>query len=301
MTTHANPDFDAICSELAIAEYLKMQKKKVFIVHEKPLAAMHRSLPGHRQVKVRRQPFDYDLAIVLDCAEQGRIGEVAGILSNKKPMINIDHHLTAVSFGQVNIIDPCASSTAEVIFEMFKSWKVRITRRIAEYLYLGILTDTGSFRYQNTTPRTHRIVAELLGFGFSPASFYRMAYEDLDAEGFQLIQRTIRAARYFKNGKIVFLDLSRKVLDGVNGRFDLKDKLFYVFRLMRDVEVIVIFSAISSKITRINFRSTKAVNVAAIAKIFGGGGHKAASGCMLDQNIAQAQRRVLAEISRKGI
>jgi len=300
IATHINPDFDAICSELAMAEYLKIQKKKFIIVNEKTLAPMYRILHGYQQVKTLPTSFgDYDLAIILDCGDMGRIGAVQKILLKGTPILNIDHHFTNVRFGSVNCIDPNASSTAEVLFEIFKAWKVKLTKKMAEYLYVGILTDTGSFRYQNTTARTHQIASELLKFGISPSSFYRIAYEDLDLEGFKLLSNTIHRAQYFARGTIICLRIPRKVLTQIGEKFDLKDKLFYVFRMMKNVKIIVLFTEISSKKTRVNFRSTGLTNVAAIAKVFGGGGHKAASGCSVDMNLKQAQTIVLKEALKK--
>jgi phosphoesterase RecJ-like protein len=291
-----------VCSELAMAEYLKQQRKKFFIVHEKPLALMHQMLTGHQQIKTLSKSFiDYDLVIILDCADKRRLGEVERVLLKGKPIINIDHHLTNDRFGHINIIDPKASSTAEVVFEMFKAWNVKLTKRIVEYLYLGILTDTGSFRYQNTTSRTHQITAELLRFRISPASFYRLAYEDLDDKGFKLLSKVMSQAQYLKHGKVISLSLSRRILDQIKERFDLKDKLFYVFRMIKDVEVIVLFSSVATKKTRVNFRSTKTIDVAAIAKVFGGGGHKAASGCILDKDIRQAEQIIFKEVLRRVV
>ncbi|MFA5659641.1 MAG: bifunctional oligoribonuclease/PAP phosphatase NrnA [Oscillospiraceae bacterium] len=300
IATHVNPDFDALCSELLMAEYLKLQKKTFTIVHEKPLASMYHVLRGHQQIKILPKSLvDYDLAIILDCGDMGRIGEVQKVFPKGKSILNIDHHVTNVQFGRVNLVDPSASSTAEVIFEMFKAWKVKLTKKMAEYFYVGILTDTGSFRYQNTTARTHQIVSELLKFGISPALFYRMAYEDLDAEGFKLLLKAVNQAEYFNKGEIVCLKLSRKSLDQAAEQFDLKDKIFYLFRMMKKVEVIVLFSEMTSRKTRVNFRSTGSANVAAVAKLFGGGGHKAASGCILDRDIKKAKQVILKEVLKK--
>jgi phosphoesterase RecJ-like protein len=302
IATHVNPDLDAICSELVIAEYLRMQKKQFCIIHEKPLASMYGFLSGARQIKTMGgSAYDYDAAIIVDCADKARIGAVKELFLKDKPVINIDHHWTSDPFASVNIIDPEASSTAELIFETFRAWNVKLTKKMANYLYLGILTDTGSFRYQNTTARTHQIASELLGYGISPSLSYRLAYEDLDAQGFKLLSSVVTAAQYYQNGKVVSLALSAKTLKKIGDRFDLKDKLFYVLRMMKDVELIVVFSEVSAVKTRVNFRSTKKVDVAAIARIFGGGGHRAASGCVLEKNLRMAQKSVLAEVLRNVV
>lgn len=298
--THINPDLDAVCSELAMAEYLRALKKKVFIVHEAPVPSMYRFLPGVGQIKgAAPRHINYDLAIILDCGELSRIGKAQKLLLSGKPIVNIDHHFTSDYFGDVNVVCPKTSSTAEIIFEMFTSWKVRFTKKIAQYLYLGILTDTGSFRYQNTMPRTHEIAAELLKFKFSPAYFYRLAYEDIDLTQFKILLGVIAKAKYFYDGKVVYVSLTKEILAKTAQRFDLKEKLFYALRMMKPLEAIIIFSAIGPAKTRVNFRATGSVNVAAIAQRYGGGGHRAASGCMLGMNINAAEKKVLPEILKK--
>ncbi len=299
ISTHVNPDLDAICSELALAEYLTMLKKKVFIIHEKAVPAMYRFLPGVAKIKAASKNINYDLAIVVDCGELGRIGGVQNTLSPDKPILNIDHHFTNKPFGDVNIVCPKASSTAEILFELFQAWRARMTKRIAQYLYLGILTDTGSFRYQNTLPRTHAIAAELLKFDFSPAIFYRLAYEDVDLKQFKVLLKTVGQAKYFHDGKVVYVPLSKKVLDATAQQFDLKEKLFYTLRMMKPLEAIIIFSEIGRARTRVNFRATGSVNVASIAQYYGGGGHRAASGCILEMNMKEAEKRILPKILRK--
>ncbi|MCX5681240.1 MAG: bifunctional oligoribonuclease/PAP phosphatase NrnA [Candidatus Omnitrophica bacterium] len=300
ISAHVNPDLDAICSELAMFQYLRSLKKEVFVIHEKPVALMYHFLAGIKQIKGSVPcRLDYDLLIVLDCGELNRIGEVQKILLKGKPIINIDHHLTNQYFGSVNIVCPNTSSTAEVIFEMFKAWKVKITKKMAQYLYVGILTDTGSFRYQNTTPRTHEVVAELLRAGFSQSCFYRLAYEDIEIKGFEALLRAVNGAKYFKGGRVVCVFLSRKIQREIAEKFDLKDKIFYILRMIRNVEVIIIFSEVAPSKTRINFRSTGMINVAAIAEFYHGGGHRAASGCVLDTNIHIAQKKILPQILKK--
>lgn len=298
ISTHVNPDLDAICSELALAEYLMTLKKKVFIVHEKAAPAMYRFLPWVSKIKAAPKSIDYDLAIILDCGELSRIGGVRKILSPSKPLLNIDHHLTNKPFGDVNIVCPEASSTAEVLFELFKMWRARMTKKIAEYLYLGILTDTGSFRYQNTTPRTHEIVSELLKFNFSSSVFYRLAYEDIDLTQFKVLLKTIDRAKYFRQEKVVYVPLSRKALGEAAQRFDFKEKLFYTLRMMKPLEAIIIFSEIGRTKTRVNFRATGSVNVASVAQCYGGGGHRAASGCILETSIKEAEKKILPQILR---
>jgi len=300
IATHVNPDLDAIASELALAEYLKARGKHVVIVHEKPVIRAFHFVKNIRSIKsLVTFRGSYDVAIIVDCGDLNRIGSVKNILQQGTPIINIDHHFTSKSFAAVNLVDPRASSTAEVIFMLFQRWGVTMTKTIAYYLYLGILTDTGSFRYQNTTAQTHRIVAQLVSFEISPAQIYRLAYEDLQPKHLAVLAKVMQGVRYYRGGQVACVQVPQKVLKTAHGEFDIKDKVFSLLRMLRDVQVIVIFSQESARKTRVNFRSTGHADVAAVAQKFSGGGHKAASGCYIEQPMQQAQKIILPEIFKK--
>lgn len=300
IATHANPDLDAIASQLAIAAYLKGQGKRVMIVHEKPVSSTFCFVRAVNRIR----PLvsfcgDYDVAIIVDCGELGRIGDVRAIIQDDKPILNIDHHYTNESFGTINIVDPSASSTAEVLFFLLQQWGADFSKEIAYYLYLGILTDTGSFRYPSTTFRTHYVAAQLLKFGIDPAKIYHDVYEDLKPKHLLNLARIIEKVRYSHQGRVACVCLPSGMLKAHQKEFDLKDKIFSCLRMLKDVEVMVILSQESARKVRVNLRSAGSVNVAAIAQKFSGGGHKAASGCTLEQPLAKAKKAVLAQILKK--
>lgn len=300
VVTHVNPDLDAIASQLALAAYLKGQGKRVMVVHEKPVSSAFCFLKAINQIRpLASFCGDYDAAIVVDCGELGRIGEVRSIIQDNKPILNIDHHYTNESFGTINIVDSSASSTAEVLFSLLQQWDADLSKEIAYYLYLGILTDTGSFRYQSTTFRTHHITAQLLKLGVDPVKIYRDVYEDLKPKHLFDLARIIQKVKYYRQGKIACVSLLPGMLKAHQKEVDLKDKIFSFLRMLKDVEVMVIFSQESTGKVRVNLRSAGSVNVAAIAQKFSGGGHKAASGCTLEQPLAKAQKDVLAQIFKK--
>ena len=148
ISTHVNPDPDALCSELALTLCLRARGKKVFIVNHDQVPARLRIFPGSAMVKKYQEKMriQYDAAIILDCGELARVGDVERLISNDKLLINIDHHITNDLFGHLNFVKPQASSTAEILYELFKEGRYTLTKNIAINLYAGILTDTGSFR-----------------------------------------------------------------------------------------------------------------------------------------------------------
>ena len=301
ITTHINPDLDALCCELVMACYLKSLGKKTLIANADFLPDMYQFLKGGKQVKkVKKLSGQYDLVVVFDCGDLNRIGRIKDILPKSVPIVNIDHHMTNKSFGTYNLVKPKASSSAEVLFEFLMKERFVLNKDTSELLYLGILTDTGSFRYQSTTAYTHEIIAKLLGFNLSVSNLYSKVYENLRADDLKILIEALKSFSSYKGGKILFVDLKKKVLKKVGDKFDLRDKIFSFLRMIKGTEVVVIFSEDSSKLTKVNFRSSGKVNVAFVAGQYGGGGHKAASGCRYSGNLKNAKKDVLALLKKQS-
>jgi phosphoesterase RecJ-like protein len=300
VTTHVNPDPDALCSQLAVAMYLRSIGKNVYIVNSDPLLKRFDFLPGARGIKAYLEGMcvPCDVAVVVDCGELDRIGRVQNLLGRGEWIINIDHHMTNDRFGDLNLVDERASSTAEVLYEFLCKAKCALTKNVALNLYLGIMTDTGSFRFENTTPRVHEIASRLLKFKFSVSDLYRRIYECVPRDDFKEFAKLVTRFDAFFNGQVICLDLPKRVVSRFSDDFDLRDAIFKSLRSMRGVELFAIFTEAASKKTRVNFRSVRRVDVARLAGHFKGGGHKRASGCMIEGGIKHARQRVLEEIKK---
>lgn len=298
LSTHVNPDPDAICSELAMAEFLRSKGKKVHIVNETELLDRFRFFPGAKRIRHTAQVkrLKYDVAIVMDCGDLGRIGDVQTLLDPDKPLINIDHHITNDRFGSINLVDVQSSSTAEMLYELLMYLKCKLTKSIALNLYSGIMTDTGSFRYENTSPRTHQVAASLIACNINVSALYAMIYERIPLRDVTVFTRIINRFETHSKGRMVSVDLRKNVLSGLSDDFDLRDALFKFLRSIAGVEVIVIFTEFSRNETRVNFRSAAKVNVAKVAGAFGGGGHKRASGCVVKKNMKETKKVILKKI-----
>ncbi len=300
ISTHVNPDPDALCSELALAEYLKVLGKKVFIVNEDTVPQRLSFLPGTKKIQKykKNKIVPYDIAIIVDCGDLDRIGKVKDCLKGNKPIVNIDHHITNDMFGHVNLLKPKASSTGEVLYEFFKEAKFKLNRNVALCLYAGIMTDTGSFRYENTTAHTHAIVADLMRFDFSANDLYQKLYDIIPLDDLKAFTQVITHFEALFGGRVVLVELNKKVLAKFSEAFDLRDAIFKFLRSIQGVEVIAIFTEVARNKTRINLRSTNKVDVAKLANIFGGGGHKRASGCMIGGNIYKARQDFLKQLKK---
>lgn len=298
ISTHVNPDPDALCSEMALAEYLRSMGKTVTVVNSESVPHRYRFLPGMSRIHSYRKSLkkDYDVAVIVDCGELARIGQVKALLRGNTVIINIDHHITNDKFGDYNWIQPQASSTAEILYELLTRAKCRITRNLAMHLYAGIMTDTGSFRYENASPRTHAITAELMKWNIAPHRLYQKFYENVSFTDLKAFMELIRNMKMHCGGKVASIALTKKALSKFSEDFDLRDAIFKLLRSVKGVMVVVVCVQVSQGKTRVNLRSSEKFNVARLATHFNGGGHRRASGCTISQNIAQARAAVINKI-----
>jgi len=302
ISTHISPDPDALSSELILAAYLKSIGKRVFIVNEEEIPERFLFMPYAKWVKKydpRKKP-DYDCAIIVDCGELSRVGRVAEMIDTNKELINIDHHITNDKFGRLNLIAPKASSTAEVLYDLLITKnRVKLNRNLAALIYLGIMTDTGSFRYENTAPHTHQVASELLKYNINPPELYKIVYESVPLNDIASFTKVVSNFDALDKGRIILVTLRKNVVAKFSQDFDLRDKIFRFLRTTKGVEVLVILTEHKKNLTRINLRSQGKVDVAKLASYFGGGGHKKASGCMIDGALPQARTKLLRQLRKE--
>ncbi|MBF0570051.1 MAG: bifunctional oligoribonuclease/PAP phosphatase NrnA [Candidatus Omnitrophica bacterium] len=300
VTMHAHPDPDAMGSALAMVLFLKSMGKKVRLFNEDPcpqwLAFMPQS--GLYEQLAGKEKFSPEVLVVLDSGDLKRIGNVKGLIGRETVVVNIDHHVTSDHFGTLNYVHPEHSSTCEILFEFFRAARFKLTRDVAILLYLGILTDTGSFGFDSTTPRTHEIIAELLKFGFSVSDLYRQVYETMPRADLKPFLSTMNRLELHCDKRVACLTMSERDGKTFSGEFDVRDKIFNLLRSVKGLAAIVIVTEVAKDRSRINFRSRGAVNVARLAEKFGGGGHRNASGCFMDAPVAKAKARIIKEIGK---
>lgn len=301
ITVHTSPEGDALGAELAFARLLEKLGKRVVIVNEDSLPYGYDFLPGIgkiRKFKRNLKGIRFDCFVALDCSDLKRAGEVYRLNTQAKLMLNIDHHISNERFAEVNWVEPDASCTCEMLYKLYKKLNVPLDREAAIALYTGILTDTGSFRYANTTSFTHRVVADLLRYGIEARKIYHSIYEDISFAEARLLARILPQMKQAAGGKVAWFKLLHNLLRRKDLSFDLGEYLLSFARSIKDVEVAVLFKenlGVKDEI-RINFRSQGKVDVNKIAKVFGGGGHKTASGATIRGKIDTVRKKVLAKI-----
>lgn len=307
ITSHANLEGDALGSELAFYRLLEKMGKEAVIVNEDGLAYGYEFMPDADKIKKFNQRFvdkpvgfNFDCFVVLDCSDLRRTGEVYRMNTGHKTTLNIDHHISNENFGDINWVEPNTSSCCEMIYKLYKSLGIPFDKDTATALYVGMLTDTGSFRYSNTSSFTHKAVSELLRYDLDIRSIYNNIYESTPFEDMKLLIKLLPHIRRKAQGKVIWFEVRHDMLRGKKLSFDLTDYMLTFARSIKGVEVAVLFKenlGVKDEI-RVNLRSQGKVDVNKIASFFGGGGHKSASGCTIRGKIAVVRRRVLARIMK---
>jgi bifunctional oligoribonuclease and PAP phosphatase NrnA len=302
VTVHSNIDGDALGSELAFARLLKKMGKSCLPVNDDKIPYGYEFLPGLKAIRRYRKGMKLppiDAMAVLDCSDMKRTGQTWNC-NRGEPILNIDHHVSNSRFGRVNWVDPRACCACELVYELYKRLKVPIDRESAMLLYVGILTDTGSFRFSNTSPRTHLMTAQLLKTGISASDIYKKIYSSVPYEDMKLLSRILPTMQTDAEGRVVWFQLPRKLLAGRGGlSFDLSESILNFARSVKGVEVAILFkeNLDGGKEVRVNFRSQGHIDVNRIAGSFGGGGHKTAAGMTVrGKSLQQVTGSVLSKV-----
>ena len=302
ITAHTNLEGDALGSELAFYALIRKLGKQGIILNQDGIPYGHDFLPGVKRIRKldnRSAKIKFDCLVVLDCADLKRTGDVWRLNKDNKTVINIDHHISNKGFGDAHWVDAHASSCSEMIYRLYKQMRLPISKPEAVAMYTGMMTDTGSFRYSNTSSFTHQAVAELLKLGINVPLIYRYVYENLALDETKLLIKLLPEINFSGQGKIAYFKLKHGMIkDGVVS-MDLGDQLLSFARSIKGVEVVALFKEkLGAGQVRINLRSQGKVDVNKIAAIFGGGGHKTAAGCTVQGEINRVIKNVLASIHK---
>ncbi len=288
VATHVNPDGDALGSLLGFALIMESLGKKVFCLLEKPVPKAYRFLPGAEKLSCDLQQcrsFIKDageslLAVSLDCGDRFRLGDTVGAeLLEIKPFAVIDHHASHQPFGTSQWVDPQRSSTGEMVFEVAEGLGIaKISTEAATNLYAAISTDTGSFRYECTSPRTMRIAAHLLDCGVRPDKTSEKLYDNYSPARLRLLQDVLAAVKLYDEDRIALMVVTQEMLRNAGATMDDTDTFINFPRAVETVKVAALVKEIEGGMFSVSMRAKGEVNVAKIAESRGGGGHRNAAG-----------------------
>ena len=284
VVTHENLDGDALGSLVAMHAVLRaLGKDPVMVIaaDEFPLPPEYRFFALDGLLTEVPDDLDARTAIFLDCGNLDRNPLAA--LREAEPLLNIDHHHDNTRFGTVNHIVEDASCTAEIVWDLMPSLGVALSTQIAEALYVGLVTDTGRFSYENTTPRSHRMAAELIEAGIDAAGLYRQIYEGVPYAKLELLARALAGSRRYDDGRLAVAVLTSEDFSATSAEDSYSEGIIDHLRAVRGTKVAALIREVTSGChtgaRKVSLRaSDDEVDVSAIARAFGGGGHRRAAG-----------------------
>jgi bifunctional oligoribonuclease and PAP phosphatase NrnA len=293
VTTHENPDGDALGSMLATKLALEQLGKDVrmFLGGEAPLPAEYAfmSLDG----LVRKMPEDAGerTLVAVDCANESRLGPDAEVLQIAPKVIDIDHHHDNTRFGDINLVDPQASSTGELLRDVFRRLDVKLTPSIAEALYIALVTDTGRFQYTNTTPKALRLAAELVEAGADLHRIFQGVYETVQFAKLKLLARALERAQVYEGGRLVVSYLLRDDFHEVGAAEPYSEGIIDFLRAVEGADMAVLIREPpreAGPTRRVSLRASHdELDVSAIARKSSGGGHRQAAGFSSEASIEE--------------
>jgi phosphoesterase RecJ-like protein len=303
IASHVNPDGDAIGSLLAMGLALDALNIKATLYNESDIPAVYRFLPEINRIQNQiSRVHAYETAIILDCSNLDRIGRATDIVTQIPMVINIDHHSTNTRFGERQLIDDKACATAELVFRLLKEMDVPISTAMATSIYTGIVTDTGSFRFSNTTAAAFEICNEMVLLGVKPTHIARHLYGSYSLARIKLLNQALESIEISNNGSLSLMTLTQKMLKETGTQPEDADGLIQYARKIEDVKVAALIQEQANgrkhvradKNYHVSLRSDGSIDVAAIASTFGGGGHSSAAGFNLESTLDKIKETIKA-------
>ncbi|MEK7868187.1 MAG: bifunctional oligoribonuclease/PAP phosphatase NrnA [Candidatus Omnitrophota bacterium] len=295
ITSHINSEADAIGSQVAMASLLRKLGKVAVMLDDSPVPSLLQFIKGTEEIsKEMPHDFDYQAVIILDSPDLTRIGRVNEYIKKNAVIINIDHHISNINFGKFNWVEPEFSSAGEMVYDLFKAFKVKIDLDDAIALYAAIMTDTGSFRYSNTSSKTHRIAAELIDIGVKPYEMHTKIYETSSVQDTNLLGESLQTMKLTEDGKIAWLWVTKEMLKKTKASLEGTEGIINFARSIDGVEIAILFRETGTEDkVKVSFRSKGKVDVNKLAGLFGGGGHPTASGCTVFGKIEDVEKKLL--------
>lgn len=297
--THIQPDGDALGSASALGLALERLGKKVVIFKNDKPPKKYSFLPGaHLVVDCKGPANRVETLAVLDCADLDRLGDGIQHYEKAGTVLNIDHHISNTMFGNMNMVDTNAAATGELVYQMIKLMGIELNVDIAECIYTAIAADTGCFKYDNTTSVTHGIAGELISIGVESNRICSQIFSLRTLQQTKMLGRAIDSIKTYHCGRTAIMTVTANVMQETGcGQEDLEGIVEFA-RDIEGVEVAALLRETDGGDIKVGLRSKEYADTAAIAAVFGGGGHRKASGCTIHAPMEKAVTQLIEEIRK---
>lgn len=297
--SHISPDGDCLGSMLALGIALRKLGKQVFLYNPDEVPQNLVFLPGASEV-MRSLPAQLPQTLCfVDCTDLRRVNLELNQLPDNAVILNIDHHISNQKFGTINLVEAQASATGEIVMELIRELGVSLDQEIATNLYTAMVTDTGSFQYSNTKPRTHRLAADLLESGIDLLQIHHHIFDQKPLAQVKLLTRGLTNLQLYTEGQLAVITLRQKDFEETGAQESLSEGVINNARSIEGVEVAVLFKELEPRKIRIGFRSNLWFNVNELAARFSGGGHQRAAGCTIEASLEEAKQAVIEAVEEE--
>jgi phosphoesterase RecJ-like protein len=289
VASHQRPDGDAIGSSFAMALALRALGKDAIVVADAIPPVFLQPFPAVESIRITPQVSEaFDAALIMECSELSRTG-IAGL--DRSPVMNIDHHPGNTAYGTVNWVDESAAACGEMAYSLIDAIGAPLTKDVATHVYLAILTDTGSFHFSHLSPRTYEIARRCVEAGADPQWIARTHYDSNTLARVRIFGAVMNGMVIVDEGRVGLLSITRETMTALNGTNDDLEGLINFPLTVKDLEAVAFFKEIADAEWRVSLRSKGAVDIGAIARRLGGGGHTNAAGCSASGSLDAVQKQ----------
>lgn len=300
ITTHMSPDGDGLGSAIALSMALQRLGKNTVLLCKDPVPHQYKFLPWCEKFitfeSLQSSSLNPLPLILIDCNDIDRITTDKSQISNFKSQISavIDHHESERPFGDIRWVLPDSAATGLMVYHLIKELGVKLTPDMAVNLYTAIAVDTGNFRYENTTSLVLRVASDLVDAGAKPYVIYRWLFETWSEGRFNLFMQVLNTLE--KIDRIAIVKVTKRMFEDTSTSVEDTEHFVEFLKIMKDVDVSVLFREIDDTEYKISLRSRGDINVARVAEAFGGGGHKNAAGCRIKADFETAKREIIEKL-----
>jgi phosphoesterase RecJ-like protein len=288
---HKDADADSLGSALGFALSMRDSGKRVHPIAPAPVPRLLEYLPGYELLE--NADASLDSLFTFDCASISRFGDKRTLVEQSRTVVNIDHHVSSEGFGTINLVDPTASATGQVVFALLRALDAPITPAVATNLYAALFTDTGGFRHENTTEAALRLGADLVALGADPGWVALKSYKSRSFSRMRLEAVAISATHAELDGRLIWSEITQGMLSEVGAAMDESEGVIDQLQSIDTMQLAVLFKEHGRDLTRVSVRSRDPYDATDVCRPFGGGGHQRAAGAELHEPLAVARERVL--------